>query len=129
MIYRRKWLAASLVGLVYVLGSALTTTLAEDAVEDVPLIDGIIWAVSSDVEKESYLVGAGNFMTVEYVVQQQADSPPTDEQSAVSRYWHAIEAVTLNDMIDVIDNWYADNPDNLETPVLVVIWNEYVEKE
>ena len=105
MIYRRKWLAASLVGLVYVLGSALTTTLAEDAVEDVPLIDGIIWAVSSDVEKETYLVGAGNFMTVEYVVQQQADSPPTDEQSAVSRYWHAIEAVTLNDMIDVIDNW------------------------
>jgi hypothetical protein len=51
--------------------------------EDVPLIDGNIWAVSTEVEKESYLVGAGNFMTVEHVFQQQMDNPPTDEQSAV----------------------------------------------
>ena len=125
MFYRRKWLAASLMCIGFALGSAF----ADDASDDVPLIDGIIWAESTDVEKESYLVGAGNFMTVEYVFQQQIENPPTDEQSAVPRYWHAIEDVTLNDMIDVIDSWYMDNPAELETPVLVVIWNEYVEKE
>jgi hypothetical protein len=127
MIYRRKWLTAALMSLVFMLGSALT--LADDAVEEVPLIDGSIWAESTEVEKESYLVGAGNFMTVEYVFQKQMKDPPTDEQSAVPRYWHAIEDVTLNDMIGAIDSWYAENPDKLETPVLVVIWNEYVEKE
>ena len=125
MFFRRKWLTATLTGLVFALGSAF----ADDASDDVPLIDGTIWTESTDVEKESYLVGAGNFMTVEYVFQQQMDNPPTDEQSAVPRYWHAIEDVTLNDMIVVIDRWYADNPDSQETPVLVVIWNEYVENE
>jgi hypothetical protein len=107
--------------LVFMLGSAFA--------EDVPLIDGNVWSESTDVEKESYLVGAANFMTVEHVFQQQMDDPPTDEQSAVPRYWDAIEDVTINDMVAVIDSWYTDNPDELETPVLVVIWNEYVEKE
>ena len=113
-----------------IVGSAGTVAFAQDEeVDDIPLIDGNIWAVSTDVEKESYLVGAGNFLTVEYVFQQQMENPPTDEQSSVPRYWDGLEGSTINEMIADVDKWYEDNPDELEKPVLVVIWNEYVEEE
>ena len=47
----------------------------------------------------------------------------------MTRYWDGLEGTTLNQMVEVIDNWYEANPDELERPVLVVIWNEYVEKD
>lgn len=57
------------------------------------------------------------------------ENPPTNEQTSVTRYWDGLEGTTLNQMVEVIDNWYEANPDELERPVLVVIWNEYVEKD
>ena len=36
------------------------------AKEDIPLTDGTLWGEPSHVEKAAYLVGAGNFLTVEY---------------------------------------------------------------
>ena len=130
MIYRRGWFAASLLGLSLSVGSIGTAAFAQDEeVDDIPLIDGTIWNASSEVEKESYLVGAGNFLTVEYVFQHQMENPPTNEQTSVTRYWDGLEGTTLNEMVEVIDNWYEANPDGLERPVLVVIWNEYVEKD
>ena len=78
MNQRKSWSAASLGGLVCLALGAFGTAFAE---EDIPRIDGTLWGESSHVEKTAYLVGARNFLTVEYVVQQQSDAQPTDEQS------------------------------------------------
>lgn len=101
------------------------STFAEDA----PLVDGNLWTVSSEQEKEAYLIGAGNFMTVEYIVQSKADTAPTENQSAISRWYDALEATTVNEVVATVDSWYASNPGKMSTPVLVVIWNSYVENE
>ena len=97
--------------------------------DDAPLADGTQWLESSTVEKTAYLLGAGNFMTIEYVVQQHSGNPPTDEQSSVRRFWEGSEAVSLNELISTIDRFYKENPDKLTQPVLMVIWDEFVEKE
>ena len=97
--------------------------------DDVPLTDGTMWNASSHVEKTAYLVGAANFLEVEYVVQQQSGNPPSDEQSAVREWWDGLEDETLNGLIAAIDSFYADNPDQLAVPVLVVIWKSFVDTD
>lgn len=95
--------------------------------EEAPLADGTAWTASSEAEKEAYLVGFGNFMTVEYIVQQQADVPPTDEQSSIGRWWAALEDADVSDVVAAIDAYYSDNPDDLAKPVIMVLWHTYVE--
>jgi len=88
-----------------------------------------MWEESSHVEKMSYLVGAGNFLTVEYIVQQKSETPPTDEQTSIDEWWEASGDTSYDDLIATIDAFYRDNPRQMTVPVLVVIWNTYVETD
>ena len=97
--------------------------------DEAPLADGTAWTASSEAEKEAYLVGIGNFMTVEYIVQQKAGNPPTEEQSSIGRWWAALEEIDVSDVVAVIDAYYAENPDDLAKPVIMVLWHTYVETE
>ena len=113
-----------------ILVAALASFLLFSAqAEEAPLVDGNVWSVSSEEEKEAYLIGAGNFMTVEYIVQSKADTAPSDDQSAISDWYNALEATTINDIVAAVDAFYAANPGSMDTPVLVVIWNAFVEKD
>ncbi len=122
----RVGLKGSTLGLVCLAISAFGTAYAE---EDSPMADGVLWGESSHVEKTAYLVGAGNFLTVEYIVQQQSGNPPTDEQSSITRWWSGVENTSLDDLIATADAFYRDNPNQMTVPVLVVIWNAYVETD
>jgi len=109
-----------------ILGALLTGWAYAD--EEVPLIDGTLWAASSEPEKVSYLIGMGNFMLVEYLTQtEHADPKPTRDQTMVQDFWDGFEDETLDGTIEAVDNWYAANPDDLAKPVIVVIWNIFVE--
>lgn len=96
--------------------------------EDVPLADGGLWTKSSRAEKVAYIVGAGNLMVVEYLYQGAAKQKPSDDQTIIQRLYKASDGITLDGMIDRIDQWYKMNPDKMREPVLVVIWREIVEK-
>ena len=126
MNQRKSWPTALMVSLVCLVVGAFGTAFAE---EDIPLTDGTLWGESSHVEKTAYLVGAGNFLTVEYVVQQQSENQATDEQSSIRQFWDGLEDVSLDELIDAVDNFYQENPDKLTVPVLVVIWNSFVETD
>ena len=120
-------LRGAVIGSVCLLVATFGTASAQDA--DVPLNDGALWQASSQVEKTAYLVGAANFLEVEYVVQQQSDNKATDDQSAIRRWWDALQDDSLDDLINAVDAFYRDNPDQMTVPVLVVIWNTFVETE
>ncbi len=95
--------------------------------EDVPLVDGKLWRISSKIEKKSFLIGASNLLSIEYTYQIKGKNPPTDKQSIIPRFYKNIDDVTLDQAIDKIDQWYQDNPDKLNEPVLAVIWLSMVE--
>ena len=98
------------------------------ASEDVPLADGELWSKSSRPEKIAYIVGAGNMMVVEYLYQEGAKQKPSDDQTIIQRFYDASDGISLDEIIDRIDQWYKTHPDKMKEPVLVVIWNELVEK-
>jgi hypothetical protein len=97
--------------------------------QDAGLVDGSMWSVSSEEEKEAYLIGAGNFMTIELIVQSKADTELTEHQTAVDNWAAGLDDVTINQMVATIDAWYSANSGSMETPVLVVLWNSYVEAD
>lgn len=98
------------------------------ASEDVPLADGELWSKSSRPEKIAYIVGMSNLMVVEYLFQEGANKKPTDDQTIIQRLYDAADGITLDGMISRIDQWYKTHPDQMKEPVLVVIWQELVEK-
>lgn len=98
------------------------------ASEDVPLADGELWTQSSRAEKVAYIVGVGNLMVVEYLFQEGAKQQPSDDQTIIQRLYNAADGITLDGMIDRIDQWYKMYPDKMKEPVMVVIWRELVEK-
>lgn len=102
---------------------------AAGAQEDIPLADGDSWMASSTVEKTAWISGANDMLVVEYITQQKSDTPPTEEQSSVPGYWDGLDDETINGLIETIDSFYENNPDSMDTPVMVVIWNTYVEPE
>jgi hypothetical protein len=98
------------------------------AADDEPFVDGDFWLLSSEAEKTSYIVGAGDFMTMEYVSQMKYAKPtPNPEQTTVQSFWKGLNGHTMDSIVQAVDAWYESNPDSLDTPVLVVIWNEIVE--
>jgi hypothetical protein len=98
------------------------------ASEDVPLADGELWSKSSRLEKVAYIIGVGNLMVVEFLYQEGAKQKPSDDQTIIQRLYDAADGITLDGMIERIDQWYKTHPDQMKEPVLVVIWNELVEK-
>jgi len=122
----KVWLSSTMIGVFCLLMGAFGTAAAE---EDSPMAAGVMWGESSHVEKTAYLVGSGNFLTVEYIVQQKSENAPTDEQSAIRQWWDGLEEVSLEELIDAADTFYRENPDQMQEPVLVVIWNSFVETD
>ena len=96
---------------------------------EIPLTDGEGWLASSKVEKTAYIVGANDLLVVEYITQQKNNAGLTKEESSVQGYWDGLEGETIEGLIETIDSFYENNPESMETPVMVVIWNSYVEPE
>lgn len=67
-------------------------------------------------------------MVVEYLFQEGANKKPTDDQTIIRRLYNAAEDVTPDGIIDQIDQWHEKHPDKMKEPMLVVIWQELVEK-
>ena len=114
--------------LVFVIALAVSLPNLALADEDVPLVDGELWKKSTASQKKAYIIGVGNLMVVEYLYQEGSKQMPSDDQTIIQRLYKSSEGVTLDGMTDRIDQWYKAHPDKLKEPVLVVIWNELVEK-
>lgn len=94
--------------------------------EDVPIVDGTLWMQSSDVEKRAYIIGAGNFIAMEYAYQSKSKQPPTPYQSSVPDFFRYTDDVTLDEVIEAADGWYKVHSNEMDTPVLTVFWDTLV---
>jgi hypothetical protein len=64
-------------------------------------------------------------MSAEYAYQKEF-GPPPDMQTTIQRLYEEIDEATLDGVIDRIDKWYEDHPDQLDVAVLAVIWLDMV---
>lgn len=103
---------------------------APRAANPVDQFTGKYWVDTPQVAKEAYLFGIESAIEVEYYINSQmaAKAAKAGKKSAftLSRFekdWmEAFKDVTRKQIVEEIDKWYANNPDQLSKPVLAVIW-------
>lgn len=95
---------------------------------------GSVWANTSESNKAAYLFGVESAITVEYFVNAKiteksakAGKRPVYCMSPFERGWmKAFKDVSRAEIVKMVDNWYAANPQSLDRPVLSVIWYELI---
>ncbi|CAN7589044.1 hypothetical protein LJR219_004396 [Phenylobacterium sp. LjRoot219] len=85
------------------------------------LVDGRDWQRSSMEERRAYLIGVSNAISV---------GARYDSRKAPGQNTFAVRAQTdlagaqLAPAVTAIDDWYKTHPEQLDKPVLSVIWRE-----
>jgi len=93
-----------------------------------PLLKGVQWQKLDSNSKVAFLWGAAHVILIENILMEEIPGLRTETFSAKvgearRARVSAGTAMTINQMISTIDQYYKDHPDQLEVPVLRVIWN------
>jgi hypothetical protein len=102
--------------------------VAKEAEKYMPLLKGVQWQKLDSNSKVAFIWGAAHVILIENVLMEEIPELRRENFSAKvveSRRARAKAgtAMTINQIISAIDQYYKDHPDQLEVPVLEVIWN------
>ena len=100
----------------------LLVVLCAMARAELPVATGEHWTTATEREKKAFLLGMGTMIKVEYEI--QGEDPPPDDKTFIQTLVKGLSKFTLTSAMEAIDAWYAANPDQLERPVVEVIWFE-----
>jgi len=107
--------------------NAFSEETIQQAVErEMPLLRGDMWIKMDPDSKVAFIWGAGHIVTIEEVIMQK--HPELHRDSFIMK---VVEASTkspmkMNDVVALIDKFYLENPDKLDTPVMRVIWDTLI---
>lgn len=101
----------------------------------VELLTGKVWVETPESNKAAFLFGLETAIAVEHAVNTQmversakTGKRPVSNVSPFEKGWmQAFKNVDRKDIVMMVDNWYAANPDKLPRPVMDVIWYELIE--
>jgi len=93
-----------------------------------PLLNGTVWQKVDHNAKVGFVWGMAHVILIEKVLMEEI--PELRRESFVTKVLEAREArikagkaaMTMNEAVYQIDQYYKDHPDQLETPVIRVIW-------
>ena len=96
---------------------------SENVAADLTIVTGEHWSTASLEQKRAYLFGVGNVLEVEQAMagEQYANMR---ERSLVPVLLEGLSGMSISDMVVQIDKYYADNPDQINRPVLEVMYLE-----
>ena len=94
-----------------------------------PLLKGTLWQKVDHNAKVGFVWGVAHVILIEKVLMEEI--PELRRESFVTKVVEAREAriktgkaaMTMNEVVYQIDQYYKDHPDQLETPVMKVIWD------
>ncbi len=89
---------------------------------DGELITGKRWMQSDERAKIGFLYGVANFAEIEQAM--QAESPPADRDSLVPVLVRGLDGKKINAVKDELDQWYKDHPDQIDRPLIEVLYME-----
>ena len=109
---------------------------AGDVAQNNPVeqLTGHVWQKTSETDKAAFLLGVESAITVEYFVNAKlaekaakSGKKPAYTLSPFEKGWmNAFKGVNRAEIITMVDQWYAANPDRLDCPVMSVIWYELI---
>lgn len=121
-VRKLAWLAAlALLVSAPIAGHAQTPApAASTRVTDQRFADGNDWTRASVDEKQAFLFGIANAISVALGWDER--HVPADQVTFSRRARDGLAGTSLGEAVRRIDAWYAANPGRLETPVVAVIW-------
>jgi hypothetical protein len=100
----------------------------KEAGKHMPLLRGEQWQKMDSNSKVAFLGGAAHVILIENILME--DFPELRRESFSAKvgevrkiHVKAGTAMTINEIISRIDQYYKDQPDKLEMTVMEVIWN------
>jgi hypothetical protein len=104
------------------------TTVEKEMAKVMPLLKGEQWQKMDSNAKVAFLWGVAHVILIEQELTEQFPELKRESFSAKvvearAERVRAGTAMTINEMISGIDQYYKDHPDQLGTPVLAVVWN------
>ncbi len=91
---------------------------------EMPVLTGTVWQGMSPNEKIAFVWGIGHVVTIEW--QAAKMRPALKQEDVAAKLAEGLAGMSINDIVKGIDGYYKDNPDDLEAPVMAVIWDEMV---
>lgn len=84
--------------------------------------NGSDWQRATPQMRHAFLFGVANLLSV--AVDWDERHVPAGQQTFSRRAKIGLADTSLGEVSDRIDRWYGANQDKLDTPVIVVMWNE-----
>ena len=94
-----------------------------------PLLKGDVWQKVDHNAKVGFVWGVAHVILIEGALMEEI--PELRRESFVAKVLEAraarisagMPAMTINDVVNQIDQYYKDHPDQLEVPVMKVFWD------
>jgi hypothetical protein len=116
-------------------GQAKTAAeLQKEAEQYMPFCKGTHWQKMDPESKVAFLWGVAHVILIEAVLMEEIPELKVENFSAKvvearKARKAAGTAMTINQMISTIDQYYKDHPDKVEFPVLGVIWEGWIKPQ
>lgn len=114
------------------------------AAEDSPVVQkanpveqftGELWQKSTANEKQAFLFGIDTAVAIEYFINKESvtraakkGKKPVYTLSPFEKAWmKAFKNVSRTELAGMVSQWYEKNPEQLDKPVLDVIWYQIIQ--
>jgi hypothetical protein len=92
--------------------------------KEMPVLTGEQWQTMQPDTKIAFIWGIGHVVTIEEHVMQR--HPELKRQGFVAKLAEGLRGVPMKTIIQEIDTYYQKNPDDLDLPVMRVVWAQIV---
>jgi hypothetical protein len=101
--------------------------------KSMPLLKGDVWQKVDHDAKVGFIWGAAHVILIEKILMEEI--PELRRESFITKVLEAraariqagVAATTINEVVAQIDQYYKDHPDQLDVPVMKVIWDVAVQ--
>ena len=101
----------------------------KEAEKYMPLLKGSLWVKADYNAKIAFLWGVAHVVLIEQVLMEEVPEVRTENfcakviEARRARVSAGTAAMTFNEAVKQIDQYYKDHPDQLEVPVMRIIWD------
>lgn len=99
--------------------------LVLNQVTSAPVVTLKLWQDSAPNERYAFLIGFVSMLELEK--EWQGDNPVPFKQSLINTWVKGLDGITVKDMYTDIENHIKSNPDDMNRPVIQVLWNDFVQ--
>jgi hypothetical protein len=97
---------------------------ASKKLEEMPVMTGQEWQAMHEDAKVAFVWGIGHVVTVEeHVVKRH---PEMQRNDFVAKLGEGLRGIPMRDIVQRVNAFYKANPDEIDLPVMRVIWGEIV---